>query len=233
MVWLVPLPALDFADLEDHYARRVRSLTEATRRVMLLAAADPTGDAVLVWRAAHTLGIGLDAAASSARSEQLLEIDSRVRFRHPLVRSASHGTVSAEDRRAADLALAAATDAQVDPERRVWHFASAATGPDEEVGLNSNSMAGRAQARAAPAAAAALEPLAAELLGTSQTAAMLRHARGRLRFAQHRWGEALVDFRAAGEIATRTRAISPCYLPWRSLAARAALAVGKPDMARA
>ena len=69
----------------------------------------------------------------------------------------------------------------------------------------------------------ALEPLAAELLGTSQTAAILRHARGRLRFAQHRWGEAFVDFRAAGEIATRTRAISPCYLPWRSLAARAAL----------
>jgi DNA-binding CsgD family transcriptional regulator len=78
----------------------------------------------------------------------------------------------------------------------------------------------------------ALGPLAAELLGTSQTAAILRHARGRLRFAQHRWGEALVDFRAAGEIATRTRAISPCYLPWRSLAARAALAVGKPDTAR-
>ena len=78
----------------------------------------------------------------------------------------------------------------------------------------------------------ALEPLAAELLGTSQTAAILRHARGRLRFAQHRWGEALVDFWAAGEIATRTRAISPCYLPWRSLAARAALAVGKPDTAR-
>ena len=78
----------------------------------------------------------------------------------------------------------------------------------------------------------ALEPLAAELLGTSQTAAILRHARGRLRFAQHRWGEALVDFGAAGEIATRTGAISPCYLPWRSLAARAALAVGKPDTAR-
>ena len=77
----------------------------------------------------------------------------------------------------------------------------------------------------------ALEPLAAELLGTSQTAAILRHARGRLRFAQHRWGEAFDDFRAAGEIATRTGAISPCYLPWRSLAARAALAVGEPDTA--
>jgi ATP/maltotriose-dependent transcriptional regulator MalT len=78
----------------------------------------------------------------------------------------------------------------------------------------------------------ALEPLEADLAGTSQTAPVLRHGRGRLRFAQRRFGQALDDFRAAGETATRTGAISPSYLPWRSGAALAALALGEPDTAR-
>jgi DNA-binding CsgD family transcriptional regulator/tetratricopeptide (TPR) repeat protein len=77
-----------------------------------------------------------------------------------------------------------------------------------------------------------LEPLAVDLPGTSQSAAILRHARGRLRFAQHRFGEALSDFRMAGEIAIGALALSPCYLSWRSEAALAALALGEHDMAR-
>jgi DNA-binding CsgD family transcriptional regulator len=77
-----------------------------------------------------------------------------------------------------------------------------------------------------------LEPLGVDLPGTSQTAVILRHARGRLRFAQRRFGEALGDLRAAGEIATAGLARSPCYLSWRSDAALAALAFGEPDTAR-
>jgi DNA-binding CsgD family transcriptional regulator len=77
-----------------------------------------------------------------------------------------------------------------------------------------------------------LEPLAVDLPGTGQTAAILRHARGRLRFAQRRFGEALGDFRAAGEIATGGLARSPCYLSWRSEAALAALALGERDTAQ-
>jgi DNA-binding CsgD family transcriptional regulator len=77
-----------------------------------------------------------------------------------------------------------------------------------------------------------LDPLAVDLPGTSQTPAILRHARGRLRFAQNRFGEALGDFRAAGEIATGGQALSPCYLSWRSDASLAALACGEPDTAR-
>ncbi|MDQ1646838.1 MAG: hypothetical protein QOJ50_3022, partial [Cryptosporangiaceae bacterium] len=91
--------------LEEHYERRVRALPEPTRRLMLLAAADPTGDATLLWRAAKTLGLGRDAAANA---EQLLKIGSRVRFRHPLVRSATYAAASPQDRRATHLALAAA-----------------------------------------------------------------------------------------------------------------------------
>ena len=121
---------------------------------MLLAAADPTGDATLLWRAAQTLGLGPDAAAA-AEAEQLLNIGSRVRFRHPLVRSAAYVAGSPEDRRAAHLTLAAATDAQADPERRVWHLAAAATGPDEDVATALEQAAAKIQARAGLAASAA------------------------------------------------------------------------------
>jgi DNA-binding CsgD family transcriptional regulator len=81
-------------------------------------------------------------------------------------------------------------------------------------------------------AESALESVAADLHGTSQTAGVLRHARGRLRFAQRRVGQALDDFRAAGEIATRTLASSPTFAPWRSDAALAELALGDTEAAR-
>jgi len=95
---------------------------------MLLAAADPVGDATLLWRAAQTLGIESEAAEPAA-TDQLLEIGARVRFRHPLVRSAAYRAASTADRQAAHGALAAATDPETDPDRRVWHRAHAAIGP--------------------------------------------------------------------------------------------------------
>jgi DNA-binding CsgD family transcriptional regulator len=140
--------------LQDRYLQRVRALPEPTQRLMLLAAADPTGDATLLWRAAQKLGLGPDAAAATD-AEQLLNIDSRVRFRHPLVRSAAYVAGSQEDRRAAHLTLAAATDAQADPEHRVWHLATAATGPDEDVATALEQAAAKIQARAGLAASAA------------------------------------------------------------------------------
>ena len=140
--------------LQDHYLRRVQVLPGPARQLMLLAAADPTGDAALLWRAAHKLGLGPDAAAA-ADAEQLLDIGSQVRFRHPLVRSAAYAAGSPEDRRAAHLTLATATDAQADPERRVWHLAAAATGPDEDVAAALEQAAAKIQARAGLAASAA------------------------------------------------------------------------------
>jgi DNA-binding CsgD family transcriptional regulator len=140
--------------LQDHYLRRVRVLPGPARQLMLLAAADPTGDATLLWRAAQQLGLGPDAAAA-AGAEQLLEIGSQVRFRHPLVRSAAYAAGSPDDRRAAHLTLATATDAQADPERRVWHLAAAATGPDEDVAAALEQAAAKIGARAGLAASAA------------------------------------------------------------------------------
>src|SRR5712691_1928624 len=141
--------------LQDYYLQRVRALPGPTQRLMLLAAADPTGDATLLWRAAPALGLGRDAAAA-ADEEQLLQVGSQVRFRHPLVRSAAYMAGSPKDRRAAHLTLAAATDAQTDPERRVWHLAAAATGPDEDVAAALEQVAVKTQGRAGLAAAAAL-----------------------------------------------------------------------------
>jgi DNA-binding CsgD family transcriptional regulator len=140
--------------LHEHYVRRVRVLPEPAQQLMLLAAADPTGDATLLWRAAQTLGLGPDAAGAAA-AEQLLSIGSQVRFRHPLVRSAAYAAGSAEDRRTVHLTLAAVTDARADPERRVWHLSAAANGPDEDVAAALEQAAAKIRARAGLAASAA------------------------------------------------------------------------------
>ena len=110
--------------IEDHYVRRVGALPGSTQRLMLLAAADPVGDATIFWRAAQALDIDT-AAADVAVRQQLLDIKGRVRFRHPLVRSAVYRAAPPADRRMVHGALAAATDAGTDPDRRAWHRAHA------------------------------------------------------------------------------------------------------------
>ena len=148
--------------IEESFRRRVSALPQQTRRLLLLAAADPTGDPALVWRAADRLGIGADAAAPAADAG-LAEFGTRVRFRHPLARSAAYRSASAQDRQEAHRALAEATDPQLDPDRRAWHRAQAASGPDEDVAAELERSAGRAQARGGLAAAAAFLKQAATL----------------------------------------------------------------------
>jgi hypothetical protein len=109
-----PRASILSGDVQDDYLQRIRALPEPTRRLLLLAAADPTGDAMLLWRAAQALGVARTAAAA-AESEQLVTIGSHVRIRHPLVRSAAYAAAAPEDRRSAHLALAEATDPQAAP----------------------------------------------------------------------------------------------------------------------
>ena len=148
--------------IEQGFVRQLEPLPAETRRLLLLAAAEPVGDVPLLWRAAERLGIGPEAAAP-AEVAGLLEIGARVRFRHPLVRSAAYRAAPAPERREAHRALADATDARLDPDRRAWHRARAAAGPDEAVAGELERSADRAQARGGLSAAAAFLQRAAEL----------------------------------------------------------------------
>jgi DNA-binding CsgD family transcriptional regulator/tetratricopeptide (TPR) repeat protein len=150
------------ARIEQGFRERLEALPGDTRSLMLVAAAEPAGDPVLVWRAAGRLGIAA-SAAEAAQADGLLKIGPRVRFRHPLVRSAVYSAASLEERRAAHQALAEVTDPGRDPDRRAWHLAAAAPGPDEEVAAELERSAGRAQARGGMAAAAAFLQRAVEL----------------------------------------------------------------------
>jgi DNA-binding CsgD family transcriptional regulator len=141
---------------------RLRDLPPDTRLLMLLAAAEPLGDPALLWRASEELGLD-PVAAAPAEEAGLLEVGSRVRFRHPLVRSAVYRPSSSEDRRRVHAALAEVTDERADPDRRAWHRAHAAPGPDEEVAAELARSAERARARGGMAAAAAFLARAVEL----------------------------------------------------------------------
>jgi DNA-binding CsgD family transcriptional regulator len=147
--------------IEESFVRRLEPLAEDARRLLLLAAADPVGDPLLLWRAADQLGIVVTAV--DRETDGLLSVGQRVTFRHPLVRSAVYRTAAVQERRAAHLALAEATDREIDPDRRAWHLAAAATRPDEQVALELERSAGRAQTRGGPAAAAAFLQRAAAL----------------------------------------------------------------------
>ena len=142
------------AQIEERYRQLIDRLPAATQQLMLLAAADPVGDAALLWRAAEILGLAPDSAEPAAAAE-LLEIGAQVRFRHPLVRSAVYRSAATSERRAVHGALAAATDSDTDPDRRAWHRAHAATAPDDGVAAELIESAGRAQRRGGIAAAAA------------------------------------------------------------------------------
>src|SRR5271163_4836644 len=170
--------------IEDSFARRLAPLPAATRRLLVLAAAEPLGDSALLARAADQLGIKAEAG-DAAESEGLVEFCVQVTFRHPLVRSAIYRSATPEQRREAHQALAEATDAQLDPDRRAWHFAQAAPGPDEEVAAEQVT----AQSGAFDAAL--------RLLATAEAGPLdgLQHAgaellRGQIAFASSRGSEA-------------------------------------------
>jgi DNA-binding CsgD family transcriptional regulator len=153
-----PLPGR----IEQRFRERVEQLPADSQRLLLAAAAEPIGDPTLLWRAADRLGIPPEAA-EPAETTGLLTLRTRVAFRHPLLRSAIYRAASGEERRSVHRALASATDPEVDPDRRAWHRAQAAAGPDEDVAEELERSAGRAHARGGLAAAAAFLERAAAL----------------------------------------------------------------------
>jgi DNA-binding CsgD family transcriptional regulator len=148
--------------IEESFLRRFESLRPDSQRLVLTAAAEPVGDVTLLWRAAERLGVGAHAVAP-AEAAGLIELGTRVRFRHPLVRSAVYRAAAPHDRQEVHRALAEATDPEADPDRRAWHRAHAAAGLDEAVAAELERSADRARARGGLAAAAAFLGRAAEL----------------------------------------------------------------------
>ncbi len=149
------------ARVEEGYARRLRSLPAPTRTLLLVAAAEPLGDARLLVEAAEFLGIGVDTGPAKAAG--LIEFGQAVRFRHPLARSAVYNAASARERRAVHRALAAVTDPDLDPDRRAWNAAQACQGPDEEAAAGLEGAADRARRRGGMSAEAVLMERSASL----------------------------------------------------------------------
>jgi DNA-binding CsgD family transcriptional regulator len=198
------------AGIEESFRRRLERLPRDARRLVLLAAADPLGDLALLWRAAQELGVG-ETAANVVESAGLLTLNGAATFRHPLVRSAVYGSAEPSERREAHRALANATDPQLDPDRRAWHRAQAASIPDEDVAEDLERSAAQAQARGGYAAAAAFLERAVELSAEASSRARralaaaqakfqaggLDEARGLLAIAE---SNTAVDHRVRGQV---------------------------------
>ena len=150
------------ARIEQTYGQRLRELPSQTRMLLLLAAAEPTGEPSWLWAAAARLGIGADAGVPAERSG-LVSVDTRLRFRHPLVRSAIYRDAVPSQRRQAHAALADVISGRLADEHRAWHHAHATEAPSEGVAVELVQSAERARRRGGSAAAAAFLAYAVEL----------------------------------------------------------------------
>jgi DNA-binding CsgD family transcriptional regulator len=187
--------------IEGSFLQRVAKLPRDSQLLLLTAAADSVGDAGLLWRAAERLGIGTDAGRP-AENAGLIELGVRVRFPHPLVRSAIYFASSPSDRRDVHQALADATNPALDPDRRAWHRAHATAQPDEEVAAEMVLSAGRAQGRGGLAAAAAFLQRASELTPDAavRVERALAAAQAKLDVADFTSASSLVDAAGLGPL---------------------------------
>lgn len=193
--------------IERGFAERIARLPGDTRRLLLLAAVEPLGDVALLWRAAERLGVPADAAGP-AEEAGLLELGARVRFRHPLVRSAVRRTASDEQRRAAHRALGEAIVDDADADYRAWHLAEAAPGLDAEVAALLDASADRARARGGWSTAASFLTRAMELTPDPALRASraLAAADARLQAGATDAARALLAIASAGPLDDRGRA---------------------------
>jgi DNA-binding CsgD family transcriptional regulator len=151
------------ARLEDLYIARIRAMPGNVQTLLLLAAADASGDLRLISRAGEKLGIGGETIEVAPELAGFLDFPPAVRFRHPLIRSASYYGASPEERRRAHGALADASDPTLDSDRRAWHLAAAVMAPDESIAAELEASAERARSRRGSSSSATFLERAAEL----------------------------------------------------------------------
>ncbi|OON71923.1 ATP-binding protein [Streptomyces tsukubensis] len=149
--------------IERSFRARLAGLPEGARQLLTVASADPTGAPDLLWSAALRMDIDVAAAGATATATGLVEFSTRVRFCHPLARSAVYLAADAGERRRAHRVLAEVTDPVGAPDRRAWHRARGSSGPDEAVAAELERSASRARSRGGVVAAAAFAERAAEL----------------------------------------------------------------------
>jgi DNA-binding CsgD family transcriptional regulator len=149
--------------VEQGFQARLTDLSTDASLLLTAAAADPTGDPGLLWTAAAHLGVDVSRASPEAAATGLAEFATRIRFCHPLARSAVYRAAPADLLRTVHAALAAATDPVTAPDRRAWHRALASGGPDDDVADDLERCASRAQGRGGVAAAAVFLERAAAL----------------------------------------------------------------------
>ncbi len=180
-------PVLVSARISRAFLRRVDELDEAGRRALVLAATSDSGDLQMLERAGARLGIDL-AALAVAEGAGLVTLDAgSVEFRHPLARSAVYAAGSAEERRDAHRALAAALPDR-DVDRRAWHLAAAAVGTDDSASAALEQAGIRGRDRSSYATAAAAFERSARLATDAE-----RRARLLLQAAEAAWHAGLAD----------------------------------------
>ncbi|GAB2682465.1 helix-turn-helix transcriptional regulator [Kribbella swartbergensis] len=160
--------------LMDMYWERVQALPRETQKLVLLAAADPTGSVDLFRRACGVLGLGAELI-QPAVDDGLLELSPRLCFAHPTIRSVVYLRADSDTRRAVHAALAAVTDRRHDPVREVWHRSQAARRPDADLVRDLAELADDARVRGGPAAAASFLSRAASLSSDPDLVARLQH----------------------------------------------------------
>ena len=189
------------ARVERLFLDRAARLPAPVQTVLLLAAADDTGDVEVVRRAAEALGLADDVVQAAADSGLLVLDATSLSLRHPLVRSALYQAAPAARTRDVHGALATALSGHGDPDREVWHRAAAAAGPDPEVVAALEQAGSRAQRRGGNTAALAAYERAATLCDDPEQRTRLIVAAARSAWATGRAAQAQALLRKARESA--------------------------------
>ncbi|WP_232663244.1 helix-turn-helix transcriptional regulator [Pseudonocardia sp. TRM90224] len=152
--------------VQQSFAAQIAGLPERTQTVVLVAAAEETGEVSIVLGAAAGLGAGVDDLQLAEQADLLRHVDGRLEFRHPLIRAAAYQQAALGRRIAVHRALAdtlgEVAGASV-ADRRAWHLAASSTGPDESIAAALELSAERARAVGGFAAVAAAYERAASL----------------------------------------------------------------------
>jgi DNA-binding CsgD family transcriptional regulator len=148
--------------LEHGFTQRLSELPAETKTLLLIAAADPLGERTWLLSAAQLLDVPGDAL-EAAEAAGLVAVNGRIRFRHPLIRSAVYRGSTPAERRRAHAALAEVIDGPAADEHRAWHLAHTVSAPDETIAAELENAAEHARARSGVAAAAAFLAFAADL----------------------------------------------------------------------